>query len=212
MSRTERAALGRFVMRAKEYLAMVRERDGALTLTTMLFADEVRTTKDVDNAGQKSDEPTGKQLDGAVAVIEELTCDGEPGKYKDRYRARLRRVVDRKRKGETIKPPEPQEEPTAAPDLLAALEQPLAEMRGKAGRRRDGSSSDNRQRQDRKGGETLALWSHPPGPKRQSWRLGPSEIQSRRLGLSEVPRRRRRRRGHGDWAATPRGRSRSFHP
>ena len=45
-------------MRAKEYLAIVRERDGALTLTTMLFADEVRPTKDVDAATAKAHKPT----------------------------------------------------------------------------------------------------------------------------------------------------------
>ena len=54
MSRTDRAALGRFVMRAQEYLAIVRERDGALTLTTMRFADEVRSTDDIDAATQKA--------------------------------------------------------------------------------------------------------------------------------------------------------------
>jgi len=66
MERTNRAALGRFVMRAKEYLAIVRVRDGALTLTTMLFADEVRPLKDVGAARQKSHKPTPKQLDAAV--------------------------------------------------------------------------------------------------------------------------------------------------
>jgi DNA end-binding protein Ku len=129
MSQTDRAALGRFVMRAKEYLAIVRERDGALTLTTMLFADEVRPTRDVDTAGQKTHKPSAKQLDAAVAVIEELTCEWDPDKHKDRYRARLKRVVDRKRKGETIKAPKAQEEPAASPDLMAALEQTLAELR-----------------------------------------------------------------------------------
>jgi DNA end-binding protein Ku len=142
MSQTERAALGRFVMRAKEYLAIVRERDGALALTTMLFADEVRATKDVETAHQKSHKPTRKQLDAAVAVIEELSTDWDPDKYKDRYRARLKKVVDRKRKGETIKAPEPAEEVEAAPDLMAALEQTLAEMRG------NGGGSRKRERQE----------------------------------------------------------------
>ncbi len=44
MGRTERVALGRFVMRTKEYLAAVRAREGALPLTTMRFHDEVRPT------------------------------------------------------------------------------------------------------------------------------------------------------------------------
>lgn len=129
MSRTERAALGRFVMRAKEYLAIVRHRDGALTLTTMLFADEVRELKGIDTAHQKTHKPSKKQLDAAVAVIEELSCEWEPDAHKDRYRARLKRVVDRKRKGETLKAPEEAEQAPAPSDLMEALERTLEELR-----------------------------------------------------------------------------------
>ncbi len=109
-------------------MAIVRERDGALTLTTMRFADEVRDPRDIPAATQKAHKPTRKQLDAAVAVIEELTCDWEPDKHKDRYRARLKRVVDRKRKGETIKAPEQAKQPQPATDLMAALEQTLEEL------------------------------------------------------------------------------------
>ena len=129
MEHTDRAALGRLVMRAKEYLAIVRVRDGVLTLTTMLFADEVRPTKDVEDAHQKSHKPTKKQVDAAVAVIEELSVDWEPERYDDRYRERLEKVVERKRKGQTIKAPKRQEEPEAIPDLMEALERSLAEMK-----------------------------------------------------------------------------------
>jgi DNA end-binding protein Ku len=128
MSQTDRAALGRFVMRAKEYLAIVRERDGALTLTTMRFADEVRSTDSVDAATQKAHKPTPKQLNATVAVIEELTCEWDPDKHKDRYRARLKRIVDRKRKGETITAPKA-DKPAEAVDLMAALERTLEELR-----------------------------------------------------------------------------------
>jgi DNA end-binding protein Ku len=131
MTRTDRAALGRFVMRAKEYLAIVRAHGKALMLSTMLFADEVRPSQDVDAATQKSHKPSASQLKAAVAVIEELSVDWEPGEWKDRYRRRLQDVVSRKRKGETIKAPEPRDTaPEEAPDLMAALEQTLAEMRG----------------------------------------------------------------------------------
>jgi DNA end-binding protein Ku len=141
MSRTDRAALGRFVMRAKEYLAIVRVRDGALTLTTMLFADEVRPIKDVEAGTQKSHQPTRKQLNAAVAVIEELSCKWDPEKHKDRYRARLKSVVNRKRKGQTIKPPQPAEPPEPAPDLMEALERTLAEMQGSADGKTNGKGS-----------------------------------------------------------------------
>jgi DNA end-binding protein Ku len=129
MSQTDRAALGRFVMRAKEYLAIIRVRQRALTLTTMLFADEVRSTKDVAAATQKSHKPTQKQLGAAVAVIEELSCDWDPEKHEDRYRARLKSVVARKRKGKTIEAPQAAKQPPPPPDLMAALERTLAEMK-----------------------------------------------------------------------------------
>ena len=62
MARTDRAALGRFVLRAKEYLAIVRAHEGALMLSTMLFADEVRETKDIEAATQKAHKPPAQQL------------------------------------------------------------------------------------------------------------------------------------------------------
>jgi DNA end-binding protein Ku len=141
MTDSDRGALGRFVMRAKEYLAIVRVRDGVLTLTTVLFADETRPTKDVDAATQQSHKPPRQQLDAAVAVVEELSTDWDPSRYKDRYRARLKRVVDRKRKGERIKAPDPEEQPEEAPDLMAALEQTLADLRGSGGSRSSGKTS-----------------------------------------------------------------------
>lgn len=126
MGRSERVALGRIVLRTKEYLAAVRVRDGALTLTTMLFHDEVRSPKPVPTGGSK---PSGKELENAVAVIEELSTEWEPERYTDCYRERLRRVIDDKRKRRKIEAPKPEKEPAPAPDLMAALERTLANAR-----------------------------------------------------------------------------------
>jgi DNA end-binding protein Ku len=126
LSGEERAALGRFVMRSKEYLAAIRVRDKALSLTTMLFHDEVRPTGQVPTGGKK---PTKKALDNAVAIIEELSTEWEPGSYEDCYRARLKRVIDRKRKGKTVKAPEPEKQPDPVPDLMAALEATLERVK-----------------------------------------------------------------------------------
>jgi DNA end-binding protein Ku len=122
MGRSERAALGRFVMRTKEYLAAIRARDGALTLSTMRFHDEVRPTKPVPTGGKK---PAKKELDQAVALIEALSADWDPENYEDCYRERLRRVIEDKRKRRTIEAPEPEKEPPPAPDLMEALQRAL---------------------------------------------------------------------------------------
>jgi DNA end-binding protein Ku len=126
MDREGEAALGRFVMRTKEYLALVRVRDGALTLTTMRFHDEVRPTGDVPTGGKK---PAKKVLDNAVTIIEELSTDWDPTRYEDCYRKRLQRVVNKKRKGAKIEAPEPERQPKPAPDLMEALEETLARIK-----------------------------------------------------------------------------------
>ena len=130
MAQTERAALGRFVMRTKEYLVLIRERDGRLGLTTLRFHDEVPPTTGMPTPN-KGDEPTKKQVDGAVKLIEALAADWDPSRYKDRYEQRLKRVIRRKQKGETVKAPEREDGDTSpVPDLMAALEKTLAEIKG----------------------------------------------------------------------------------
>ena len=125
MESTERAALGRFVMRTKEYLVLVRPRDGLLSLTTMRFHDEVRPTDEIAPGGRK---PAKAKIDGAVAVIESLSTEWEPERYRDRYRERLEGVIEAKKKGKRIKAPEQEQEPKPAPDLMAALQDTLDRM------------------------------------------------------------------------------------
>jgi DNA end-binding protein Ku len=135
MEKTDRVAIGRFVMRTKEYLVALRVRDGLLSLVTMHFADEVRDVDGLNLPGKK-DQPTKAQVDHAVALIEELSVDWDPSKYKDRHRDRLLKIVRDKKKGKTIKAPEEPEVPAAVPDLMAALKESL-----EAAREGDGSSS-----------------------------------------------------------------------
>jgi DNA end-binding protein Ku len=127
MEKSDHAALGSFVMRAKEHLAIVRARDGALTLTTMRFHDEVRSAKDVPSATGKTTKPTKKELDTAVALIEAMAEEWDPAAHEDRYRKRLQKIVRDKKKGKTIEIPEDAKaEPGPPPDLMAVLKEALA--------------------------------------------------------------------------------------
>ena len=76
MGSQDRVALGRVVLRTKEYLVAVQVRDGALALTTMLFHDEVRPTGDIPTGGKK---PSKRALGDALAIIEELSTEWDPG-------------------------------------------------------------------------------------------------------------------------------------
>jgi DNA end-binding protein Ku len=146
LSGQERAALGRFVMRTKEYLVAVRAREGALTLTTMLFHDEIRPTDDIAAGGRK---PPKKQLDGAMAVIQELSTDWSPDRFDDCYRERLRRVIDAKRKRRAIEAPPQVKEPAPVPDLMTALQDTLDRLR----RGEDPRAGDDGSRRTRTAGD-----------------------------------------------------------
>jgi DNA end-binding protein Ku len=131
MSRTDRAALGRVVMRTKEYLALIRARDERLVLTTMLWHDEVRPTDPLPSPTKK-DKPAKKEVDAAIELIERFSCDWDPSRYEDAFEKRLKKIVRQKSKGETIELPEQDDEQASpVPDLMAALERSLEEAKSR---------------------------------------------------------------------------------
>jgi DNA end-binding protein Ku len=126
---SDRLALGRFVLRAKEHLVAISVRDGLLSLTTMRFPDEVRPANDVDGSSGKK--PTPAALKAAVEVIEAMSTDWDPERYEDQHRKRLLAVV--KQAGRTAEVPEEREDPTptAPADLMDTLKRSLSEAREK---------------------------------------------------------------------------------
>jgi DNA end-binding protein Ku len=128
MEREGRAALGRFVLRNKEYLAAIRPRDGALMLTTMTFADEIRPTDPIEEMIGDAKAPK-KEVDAAVELIEAMSTEWDPTRYEDHHRERLMKVIEAKGEGAEIEPVEEEEAPSEVPDLMAALEATLAEAK-----------------------------------------------------------------------------------
>jgi DNA end-binding protein Ku len=117
MEQTGLAAIGKYVMRERQYLGCLRVRDGVIALEKMFFHDEIRRSKDLAPGKRKVPK---EELELATALIERFTGRFEPEKYEDTYRKALLAVVRAKQKGKTITAaePEPEEGPT---DLLAAL-------------------------------------------------------------------------------------------
>jgi DNA end-binding protein Ku len=135
MRSSGKVALGRFVMRAKEHLVSIRPREELLTLTTMRFHDEVRARAEIVETIDAEAQPTAEQIENAVAIIEELEVPFDPKLYRDEHRAHLQSIIKRKRKGQKIsvpaQSPKPATAPTA-PDLMGALQESLARIRGEA--------------------------------------------------------------------------------
>lgn len=128
-----KVALGRFVFHAKERLVGIRPLAERLTLTTMRFHDEVRATAEIAEQIDAAATPSPEQIENAVAIIEELDVPFDPARYRDEHRAHLERIIKRKQKGQKITvavASEPAKPTPSAPDLMGALEQSLARIRG----------------------------------------------------------------------------------
>ncbi len=130
MSSTEQVAIGRVVLRSKEYLVAVRERDGLLSLTTMLFADEIRDPASIpDVPSGRAGAPRRGEVDQAVKVIDAMTRSFDPARYEDCHRSRLMKIIRAKRRTGEVKVPDLEPEPDPVPDLMAALKESLARVK-----------------------------------------------------------------------------------
>jgi DNA end-binding protein Ku len=133
MQRSGKVAIARFVFRNKEHLAALRPSEGILTLTTMRFADEVVPPGELaDVLPAEPPQPAKREVEMAERLIDSLTTEFDPGAYRDEYREQLLALIERKAAGEEVlaapAPAEP--EPTGAPDLMSALEQSIAAVKG----------------------------------------------------------------------------------
>lgn len=133
MAEQDQVAIGRIVMRSREQLVAVRERDGLLALSTMLFADEIRDPRSIDAvSSDRRSSASRREVDEALSVIDAMTRDFDPSRYEDCHRKRLLRLIQRKRRGREIEIPEVEPEPEPAPDLMAALEASLSRVTARA--------------------------------------------------------------------------------
>jgi DNA end-binding protein Ku len=132
MDEAHKVAVARFVLRNRESLAAIRPMDGVLTMATMRFADEVVTPDELEDVlGEEVEAPKKKELEMAKALIDSLTSDFDAREYRDEYREELLALIERKAKGEEIAAPVGEApQPTKAPDLMAALEESLAAVKG----------------------------------------------------------------------------------
>jgi DNA end-binding protein Ku len=134
MKDAHKVAIARFVLRNKEHLAAIRPMEDVLTLTTMRFHDEVSSPQDLDGEvfeEAKPKKPEKRELEMAKQLIDSLTSDFEPDKYRDEYREELLDLLERKAEGkEVVSAPTEEPKPTKAPDLMSALEESLAAVKG----------------------------------------------------------------------------------
>ena len=130
MRESGKVGIGRVVLRSKQQLCALRPTDDVLTLTTMLFGDEVLAPDRIDELDSVGEaEATPRELTMAQQLIDSLSNEFDPSRYHDEYRERVLDLIERKAAGEELAVQPQAEEPAAAPDLMAALEASLAAVK-----------------------------------------------------------------------------------
>lgn len=128
-----RAAIGTFVMRGRQHFCTIVVHERALMLNTLRFAEELVPASGLalPPAGTQSVKVSRQEIAMARRLVEEMSGDWRPEKFKDSYRRDLMRRIQekvRKRQTHVLTPAEEaaEERPSAEViDLMAVLRKSL---------------------------------------------------------------------------------------
>ncbi len=123
LAKSGRVGIATFVMREREHLAALRPEGRGIMLTTMRFADEIRSAEDL--ALPEEGEHPKKEMDLALQLVDALADDWDPTEYHDTYRETLRAAIEQKVEGKEISVPTAAVPPKVT-DLMEALRASLA--------------------------------------------------------------------------------------
>jgi DNA end-binding protein Ku len=118
-----RLGVGTVVLRMREHLAAIEPAGNALVLSTMRFAHEIRSAKDLDlpKAGEGW---STKEMDLARQLIDTLASQWDPTQFRDTYTEVLRQVIEAKVEGKHVALPGAPRRPKVA-SLMKALQASL---------------------------------------------------------------------------------------
>jgi DNA end-binding protein Ku len=127
MEASGKVAIGRFVMRNKQYTAAIRAENGRLVMSSLAYADEVVDPSEISELqGLDGVEVSKKEIAMAESLVESLAADFEPEKYHDEYREQVMALIQMKADGEEFEVPEVAAEKPKVIDIMAALEASVA--------------------------------------------------------------------------------------
>ena len=157
MRKSGRCALAKWAWKSKQYVVQVRPVEDGLVLQQLLYADEVRSLKDL-NIEHVAVTPAELQL--ALQLIEQISQDAyDPSQYVDEERKRILAAIDEKIAGKQVVASAHDEAPSTAQviDLMEALRaslgkksaaakpvvvEPAAEAKERKGARRAAAKSE----------------------------------------------------------------------
>lgn len=101
LRKSGKAGIATMILREKQHLCAIEVTDKAMVLTMMRFAEELVDVSDLSLPSKEL--VRDKELDLAMMLIDSLTSEWAPDKYKDEYRENLMKVIRARLKGKEPK-------------------------------------------------------------------------------------------------------------
>jgi DNA end-binding protein Ku len=140
MEASGKVAIARVVIRSKEALVAIRPAGDLLMMETMIFHDEVVPHDELDDLPDAKDlKASERELKMAQQLIDSLSSEFDPSRYRDEYRDKVLDLIERKAAGEDIAVQPEAPAPAKVPDLMAALEASLAAVKDDSDSKSDGA-------------------------------------------------------------------------
>ena len=121
-----KVGIAKVVIKTRQYLAGVKPEDGVLVLELMHFADELADTEKLHVP--KKTEIGKREMTMAKSLIDSMSSEWNPEKYKDDYREALMEVIEEKVEAggkEIEEKPKKAPKPTKVIDLVSVLQKSL---------------------------------------------------------------------------------------
>lgn len=135
LKRTGRVGIARVVIRTREYLSAVMPRGNALALLLLRYPQELVDAEDyrIPEGAASQYRISAKETEMAEQLIESMSDEWNPADYRDEFRDRLRKVIEKRMKSKGVVSPATEEEAevpenaaTNVVDFMSLLQKSLA--------------------------------------------------------------------------------------
>jgi len=122
MRETNKVGIATFVLRDKEHLVAIRPAEKVLMLETMYFESEIRDPEEELDTLPPVGHANARELSIAKKLVDSLTDEWDPSRYKNTYRERVEELIEQKRAGRAVVHGAEDRPKSNVIDLMSALQ------------------------------------------------------------------------------------------
>lgn len=123
LKKSKKVGIAKFVIRNRERIGALKVSGDVIMLNQMRYNNELRSSEGIEIPGTAKVSP--KEVEMALKLIDQLTTKFKPAQYKDTYINELKKIIDAKAHGKTIKAPKAKKAPGKVKDLMSVLQESL---------------------------------------------------------------------------------------